>query len=76
MAAPLGLTSDGALLAVFQLDGPPCSIAELFEVCDRQRFTGSVTLHFRNGRPCFADFGKPVRVTLDVVKRGGSNGSD
>lgn len=76
MAGSVEMTHDGALLAVFQLDGPPCSIAALFEMCDRQRFTGSVVLHFNDGRPFCADFGKPVRVTFEVVKPRSSNGSD
>lgn len=42
----------------------PVSFAELLEGLARSQFTGSVTVHFRGGRPELVDFGKPMRVKL------------
>jgi hypothetical protein len=50
------------------LDDPPCSIGDLFEACYRRNFTGSLTLHFQNGRPVYVDLGKPIRVMLDRAR--------
>lgn len=62
-------------VALAAFDETPCSIASLFEACERQDFTGAVTMHFRNGRPWCVELGRPVRVPLDV-RRSVPRGTD
>jgi len=40
------------------------SLAELLESLWNQRHTGSVVLHFREGRPRAADVGRPIQIVL------------
>jgi hypothetical protein len=55
--------------------GTDLEFVALLEAIDQVRFTGALTVDFRNGRPVQINLGQPVKLTICTGDRNGAAGS-